>query len=81
MASGLEAVWGRLTLTEDEEQVIVCDEDELEERIEQIALCLWEKLLMDNYFNPEALKAVLKNVWKPARGVIIRELDKNLFSF
>ncbi|KAJ8422639.1 hypothetical protein Cgig2_000445 [Carnegiea gigantea] len=39
------------------------------------------KLLTESYFNPEATKAVLQNIWKPARGVIIRELDKNLFSF
>ncbi|KAJ8443394.1 hypothetical protein Cgig2_018827 [Carnegiea gigantea] len=68
MASGLEEAWSRLTLTEDEEQVIVCDEDESEERIEQIALYLWGKLLTDNYFNPGVLKAVLKNIWKPTPG-------------
>jgi len=27
------------------------------------------------------MKAILKNIWKPAKGVIIRDLDKNLFSF
>ncbi|KAJ8435872.1 LOW QUALITY PROTEIN: hypothetical protein Cgig2_028580 [Carnegiea gigantea] len=63
MASGLEEAWSRLTLTEDEEQVIICDEDESEERIEHIALCLWGKLLTDNYFNLGALKAVLKNAY------------------
>jgi len=26
------------------------------------------------------MKMVLKNVWKPAKGVIIWDLDKNLFS-
>ena len=61
--------------------MVVCDEDESEERIEQIALCLWGKLLTENYFNLGAMKAVLKNIWKPTRGVIIRELDKDLFSF
>ncbi|KAJ8446558.1 hypothetical protein Cgig2_019711 [Carnegiea gigantea] len=67
MAWGLE-VWSRLSLTDEEERVAVCDEDESEERIEQIALCLWGKLLIESYFNPRTMKAVLKNIWKPARG-------------
>jgi len=39
MASGLEDAWNRLKLTEEEEQV-VCEEDESEELLEQISLCL-----------------------------------------
>ena len=27
------------------------------------------------------MKNVLKNVWRPAKGVIIMDLDKNLFAF
>ncbi|KAJ8451421.1 hypothetical protein Cgig2_017812 [Carnegiea gigantea] len=27
------------------------------------------------------MKTVLKNVWKPSKGVIIRDLNKNLFAF
>ncbi|KAJ8435105.1 hypothetical protein Cgig2_001980 [Carnegiea gigantea] len=65
----------------EEEQVVVYEEDESEEPIEKISWCLWGKLLTENFFNPWAMKPVLKNIWKLARGVIIRELDKNLFSF
>ena len=49
-ASGLEDAWRRLKLTEDEEKVIVCEEDETDERIEQISLCLWGKLSTKHYF-------------------------------
>ncbi|KAJ8445804.1 hypothetical protein Cgig2_027885 [Carnegiea gigantea] len=80
MVWGLKDAWSQLKLTEEEEQVIVCEEDESEERLEQISLCLWEKLLTDNYFNGGAMKMVLKNVWKLVKGVVIWDLDKNLFS-
>ena len=71
MASGLEDAWNHLKLIEEEEHVVVCNEDESDEWLEQIFLCLWGKLLADNYFNGGAMKMVLKNVWKPAKGVVI----------
>ncbi|KAJ8438434.1 hypothetical protein Cgig2_004544 [Carnegiea gigantea] len=55
MATGLEDVWKKLKLTEEEEEeeetVVVCEQKTLEEKAEQIALCLWRKLLMESYFN------------------------------
>ncbi|KAJ8453215.1 LOW QUALITY PROTEIN: hypothetical protein Cgig2_008099 [Carnegiea gigantea] len=78
MAAGLEEAWKRLSLTPEEEVVVECDDDAPNDRNEQVALC---KLHTNNYFNASALKSVLKNVWKPSKGVIIRELDKNLFVF
>ena len=44
-------------------------------------MCLVGKLLTDNQFNAEALKTTMKNVWRPVRGVIVKDLDKNLFAF
>jgi len=32
-------------------------------------------------FNSKATKAVFRNIWKPDKGVVIRDLDKNLFPF
>ncbi|KAJ8446530.1 hypothetical protein Cgig2_027492 [Carnegiea gigantea] len=66
MATGLEEAWKRLSLTMEEETVIECDDEASNDRTEQISLYLWD---------------FLNNVWKPSKGVIIRDLDKNLFAF
>ncbi|KAJ8431051.1 hypothetical protein Cgig2_005400 [Carnegiea gigantea] len=81
MAEGLEEAWKRLSLTEEEEAIVVCDDSVPDGQVEQVALCLWGKLLTDNYFNAGAMKNIFKNMWKPAKGIIIRDLAKNLFAF
>ncbi|KAJ8420194.1 hypothetical protein Cgig2_023774 [Carnegiea gigantea] len=58
MASGLEEEWKCLKLTEEEEEIIVCDEEDPSEKAEQVALCLLGKLNTTNYFNLIAMKAV-----------------------
>ena len=55
-----EDAWNHLKLTENEEEVVICEEDESDERLEQISLCLWGKPLTENYFNVGAMKTVLK---------------------
>ncbi|KAJ8453270.1 hypothetical protein Cgig2_008154 [Carnegiea gigantea] len=69
MALGLKDAWDWLKLTEEEEEAVVCVEEESDERLEQISLCLWGRLLTENYFNVGAMKTVMKNIWKPAKGV------------
>jgi len=81
MASELQDAWQRLSLTEEEETVVICEDDTPSERAEQVALCLLGKLHTVNTFNIGAMKTVLKTVWKPTKGVIIKELDWNLFVF
>ncbi|KAJ8443741.1 LOW QUALITY PROTEIN: hypothetical protein Cgig2_029646 [Carnegiea gigantea] len=62
-----------------EEEAVVEFEDE--EKAEQIALSMIGRLNTTNSFNIEAMKSTLKNVWKPIRGIIIKQLDQNLFIF
>jgi len=81
MANDLQEAWKRLTLTDEEEKIVICDDDTPSERVEQVALCLLGKPHTENTFNIGAMKTVLKNVWKPAKRVIIKELDWNLFLF
>jgi len=81
MVGDLQDVWKRLTLTEEEETVVISEDDDPSERADQVALCLLGKLYTGNTFNIGAMKTVLKNVWKPSKGVIIKELDWNLFVF
>ena len=46
MASDLEEVWQRLTLTKEEDEVIDVDDVDSAEKSEQIELCLCGKLLI-----------------------------------
>lgn len=62
MAIGLEDDWRRLKLTANEEEIIICDEEALSEKAEQVALCLLDMLYTTSYFNSGALKSILKNI-------------------
>ncbi|KAJ8439593.1 hypothetical protein Cgig2_024180 [Carnegiea gigantea] len=81
MADELQEAWKQPRLTEEEETVVVCEEDTSSDQAEQVALCLLWKLHTKNLFNTGAIKTVMKNVWKPMKGVIVKELDGNLFAF
>ncbi|KAJ8421863.1 hypothetical protein Cgig2_009348 [Carnegiea gigantea] len=71
----------QLRLIEEEDEIIDVVDADSEERSAQIVLYLYGKLLTSKSFNPKAMKSILKNIWKPERGVVIRELDSNLFAF
>ncbi|KAJ8452677.1 hypothetical protein Cgig2_005013 [Carnegiea gigantea] len=71
MAIGLEEAWQNLSLTAEEEQY--------DERVD--FLCLLGLLHTTLAFNPRALKSILRNVWKPSKGLVIRDPDTNLFAF
>jgi len=68
-------------LTEEEETIVACEDETPSDRADQVALCLLGKLHTQHKFNVGAMKNVFKNVWKPAQGVIIKDLDWNLFVF
>jgi len=81
MASILEDVWNRLTLAGDEEEAAIFEEETPAKKLEEIKLCLWGKLMTNKQFNARAMKTILKNIWKPDKGVVIKDLDSNWFSF
>jgi len=81
MAEALATAWEKLTLTEEEAIVAVFDEAVPAEKVEEIALSLVGKPMCDGPFNARVMKSVLKNIWKLAQGVVIRDLDSNLFVF
>ena len=68
----LEIEWGRLKLTQGEEEVVVVDEEVPDDRREEIALSLVGKLLSQTNINVTAMKTVFKNIWRPAKGLVIR---------
>ena len=78
MTENLEIAWNKLSLTEEEATVAVFDKDTPVEKAEEVALSLVGKLMCDSSFNARVMKSVLKSIWKPAKGIVIRD---NLFVF
>ena len=81
MAEGLEDVWSRLSLTDIEAKIIEFDKEVPTEKKDEIALSLLGKLWIDYSFNPRVMKNVLRSVWKPSKGLVVRDLEDNLFVF
>lgn len=70
-----------LEMTEDEEQIIDCIEEEDETMSEQLRLCLVGTLLTTNPFRVETMKNTLKIAWLLGKGMVVREIEHNLFIF
>ncbi|KAJ8452109.1 hypothetical protein Cgig2_016690 [Carnegiea gigantea] len=81
MADKLEEEWSRLSLTQEEAKIVEFEEETPAEKVEQIALSLLGKLMMEGSFNARVMKNVLKNIWKPSKGLVRRDLYDNFFMF
>ncbi|KAL2931806.1 hypothetical protein RDABS01_037216 [Bienertia sinuspersici] len=77
---GLEEKLKGLEMTEDEEEIIDCIEED-ETIDEQLQLCLVGKLLTNNPFSFDAMKNTLKISWHLGKGMIVREIENNMFIF
>jgi len=77
MADGLEEAWKKMSLTEEDAQVLDFDEETPAKKTEEIEPSLVGKLMTEGNFNVRTMK----NVWKPSKGLVIRDLDVNLFVF
>ena len=62
MNEDLEQLWGKLSLTEEEQVEVVLEKDCLEEVNEVGKNCLIGKLVLNKRVNMEAMKNVLGNV-------------------
>ena len=63
MASGVVAL--------DEEKVIIVGDEEDNAKNEWIALCLLGHLDINASFNARAMKSIIHNIWKPAKGLVV----------
>jgi len=81
MGSEIEKAMAEMKLTAEEETVVEFKEEVDDEKVERIALSLIGKLYTTHSFDVEAMNATFKNVWKPSKGLLIKELDTNLFLF
>ncbi|KAL2930824.1 Guanine nucleotide-binding protein subunit beta, partial [Bienertia sinuspersici] len=81
MADDLVEGWKKFSLTEDEDEEIDLDDIPDDEMAPQIGLALIGKLFTITSFNIEAMKNVLRASWKPIKGMVVREIDRNRFVF
>ena len=81
MADDLARDWKKLSLTEAEDEVIEFDHDQGDDVNAQVSLRLIGKLNTKNSFNPEALKQTTRNIWRPSQGLVITDLELDLFAF
>lgn len=71
-----------LKMTEEEDEIIdCCDEEDKQFMQEQLNLCLIGKILTQNSFTVESMQSALKVAWRLAKGMIIREIDENIYMF
>ncbi|KAL2895154.1 hypothetical protein RDABS01_011063 [Bienertia sinuspersici] len=72
MASSLEEKWKAMSLTEEEEDALICDDDPDE---------LSEQLVAHSLVGKLGLKNTMRNLWKPSKGLVVREIENNIFVF
>lgn len=77
----LDLEWSKLKLTAEEEEVVVCEEEIPVEKKDDINLSLVGKFFTRNNINTKVMKTVMRNAWRPVKGLVVRELDKNLSVF
>ena len=81
MDEGLEVEWSKLKLMEAEEEVMIFDEEVSAEKKEEIELSILGQLLTQSNYNIRVMKNVLRNIWWPSKGKVVRELDHNIVVF
>lgn len=75
-----------ITLEEEEESVLAFAEDNITDQGEtgvvcNAKLCLVGRFLTEGVLDFQAMQQTLAALWRPGKGVYIRELDVNLFMF
>lgn len=71
----------RMSLSKDKEDDLLLEPNIVEDPIENLDDCLVGRLLMEQTVNFSALKTRLTNIWKPKRGISIKEVGCSRFLF
>lgn len=66
---------------EDEENEELIFDDELVEDSNKFELCLVGRFVTEKSINTRAMKTKLADVWRPARGISIKDLKLGIFLF
>ena len=81
LASIMDSRLENLSLSVDEEEELVLDTGEDGSTTQSFDLCLIGRFLNDRMINFNAMKHRLASVWRPGKGICIKEINKQLFLF
>lgn len=79
MADELEALWKKLSFTEEEDEKIVLASNSTKAAKERGKNCLVMKVLSRRSIALDAIRKNLRMVWKPNKGLQIMEVGEELF--
>ena len=79
MANKLEEIWKKLTITEEEDEGISLGNDSTHAAQELGKNCLPMQILTQRSINIEALRKTIRMIWKPNKGVLISNVEEDLF--
>ncbi|XWS13549.1 hypothetical protein CRYUN_Cryun36dG0046500 [Craigia yunnanensis] len=81
MEEGLEKLWSRFSLTEEEQLDVVIEKEWVEDMVERSKNYLLDRLVMKKPVNLEAMKNIFMKVWKIQGGMNVNEVRERLFIF
>ena len=73
--------WENLQIGEEEIQTVTMEEDGPEVEDSFSNLCLVGRLLTERPMDFTALKRVMASLWRPVKGMFVKELDANRYMF
>ena len=77
-------VYSQLSIDEEEEVGLVFKEDEIQAEKEEnlnLQFCLVGRFLIDKAINFPAMKNTMAGLWRPGKGICIKDLSPTLFLF
>ncbi|XP_021750220.1 uncharacterized protein LOC110715908 [Chenopodium quinoa] len=80
MADDLSSRWKNLNISPEEKEYVDLRVEGAKMDV-RLSLCLLGQLITNKKFNKEAMKRTLKSVWNLSNGVVIRNLDYDIFMF
>lgn len=78
--SDIDQQMAGLEIDEEENEGFIIEGD-IDEGVNRYELCLVGRLLTEKNVNVRAFKSKMADIWKPAMGISIKELDQGLFLF
>ncbi|CAO2835426.1 unnamed protein product [Amaranthus hypochondriacus] len=81
MADDLVERCSKLTIINEEEDIVVLEENKDDKQDEKISLRLIGRVLTEKPLNFDAFKRTMLHVWSLKEGVVIRSMGSNMFMF
>lgn len=79
MADELAAIWGKISLSEEETIGVDFHEEAFEDLVQKGQSCLVGKLLSDHVVSKEIIRSKLIRGWKPRGTMAFKVMGENLF--